>query len=157
MIILERFMSHTRETEANAPMGTMGELYIDGEFKCYTIEQPWRQNRPFISCVPPGEYNLVPFYSPKYGQTLALENTELDVFVLKDDREFDYQRYVCLFHAANWSHQLQGCIAPGVDITWGEDHGHKRNIMVTSSRSALNEILPYLEGERLLIRGPSKA
>ncbi len=37
---------------------TLGALSIDGEFACYTLENPWRDNRRRISSIPTGIYEL---------------------------------------------------------------------------------------------------
>lgn len=44
--------------------GTVGRLTTDG-FSCYTIELPWRDNAPQISCIPKGEYHVVWSKSPR--------------------------------------------------------------------------------------------
>jgi len=147
MIIIERFLDHSRRT----PLGCMGELHIDGQFFCYTIEQPWRENRRFVSCVPVGEYALIPFESTKYGKTFALSNAELNVVPTHAEAN-DGERYACLFHSANWSHQLQGCIAPGKDIAWGKHGANDENIMVTDSRRTLDKLMPELKDNRVIIR-----
>jgi len=36
--------------------GTPGLVLRDGELVCRTMELPWRDNRPNISCIPPGRY-----------------------------------------------------------------------------------------------------
>lgn len=47
--------------------GTRGILFADS-FHCQTIELPWRDNKPNISCIPAGEYKVNIRVSPKYGQ-----------------------------------------------------------------------------------------
>ncbi len=148
MIILERFLDDPREPA----MGCMGELIVEGEHFCYTMEQPWRQNRRFVSCVPVGTYNLISYDSPKYGETFALENEDNDVFVYENEAD-EGGRYACLFHSANWAHQLQGCIAPGDGKGWAQHRGHPPNLMVTRSRDALARLFPVLEyNHQILIR-----
>jgi hypothetical protein len=44
-----------------------------GNELCKTVERPWRDNQPGISCVPSGEYNLIPHQNPKFGSVYALE------------------------------------------------------------------------------------
>lgn len=155
MIILERILDHSRESDVNAPMGTLGELYIGGEFQCYTIEQPWRDNRRFVSCIPAGEYDITKYDSPKYGAVVALSNPDLGV-VIYETQAGETDRYACLIHAANWSHQLQGCIAPGANLAWGKHEtdaeNFKSNLMVTASRNTLAKLLPEITGEKILIR-----
>lgn len=152
MFVLERILDHSRESESNAPLGCLGELYKDGVFYCYTIEQPYRDNRPFVSSVPVGEYDLKSFDSNKYGRVVALVNHDLNVYANKSEATEDGDRYACLVHAANWSHQLQGCIAPGKNIAWGKHKNFKPNIMVTNSKNTLASVLPQMIDEKLLIR-----
>ena len=151
MMLIKRFCDHSRDTGATPPIGVLGELYIDDVFYCYTIEKPWRDNKPFVSCVPAGEYKLEKFHSARYGETVVLVNPELDVVANKSEAG-EGDRYACLIHAANWSHQLQGCIALGESINFGKHKKHKSNVMVTSSGKTLKKILPELIGESLLIR-----
>lgn len=47
--------------------GTKGILITAG-FNCKTLELPWRDNKPNISCIPPGEYIVTIRKSPKYGK-----------------------------------------------------------------------------------------
>lgn len=37
---------------------TLGALSIDGQFACYTLENPWQDNRRRISSIPTGTYKL---------------------------------------------------------------------------------------------------
>lgn len=48
--------------------GTFGVLSID-DWWCYTLEPPWRDNKPQISCIPKGEYQVQPWNSPRFPQT----------------------------------------------------------------------------------------
>lgn len=154
MIVLERFCDHARETEGTPPLGCLGEILIDGQHFCYTIEQPWRHNRRFVSCVPVGRYEVRAFTSPKYGEALVLVNPDLNVVAYHHEAGPD-DRYACLVHAANWSHQLQGCIAPGDGISYGQNRANvntKPNIMVTRSTVTLQALRPLLADQELLIR-----
>lgn len=38
--------------------GTPGVLFVDGEFFCFTLELPWRDNQENISCIPEGTHNV---------------------------------------------------------------------------------------------------
>ena len=79
--------------------GCNGRLYINGKQVCYTIELPWRDNRPHHSCIPEGRYPILENYCVKWGYHLQIANVP--------DRE------EILFHPANDAlGQLMGCIAP---------------------------------------------
>lgn len=127
------------------PKGTFGRLY-DGhnKFLCYTLERNWDNNKPFTSCVPVGEYNLSPYTSSKYGDTVALVQPSLNVKAYKDDN--DNSRYAILIHSANYMEQLQGCIALGMDL--GVVDGHWA---ITSSRTALKKFLPLIKNSGRIV------
>jgi hypothetical protein len=51
-----------RETSSH---GTLGILTID-DWACFTLELPWRDNRPQISCIPDGDYFVNPWNSIRW-------------------------------------------------------------------------------------------
>jgi len=127
-IILTRYGS--------TPMGTFGELVCD-DFHCYTVEREWRDNKPFVSCIPEGTYKLVKHSSPKYGWTYALVG----------DGVYQYEdslggRYGILIHPANTHSQLQGCIALGSFLGF-----HDGEWAVMNSRRTVNRFLSRIEHE----------
>lgn len=99
--------------------GTNGTLRAEGQEICRTIELPWKDNRPRVSCIPEGSYRLRKRYSPKFG-------SHFEVVGVKD-------RQYILFHPANdAAKELKGCIAPVSQHT-GEGRG-------SSSRAALHSM-----------------
>lgn len=81
------------------PNGTNGTLKYDGKLICNTIELPWKDNAPKISCIPEGEYFITKRYSKKYRWHLEVMQVANRSFIL--------------FHPANYAvKQLKGCIAP---------------------------------------------
>lgn len=53
--------------------GTPGRLIVPGEFDCFTIELPWRNNLPNKSCLPPGEdYGLMWTISRRFQRYMYL-------------------------------------------------------------------------------------
>lgn len=86
---------------------TVGKLYVDSVFLCYTIEKSWKDNAPMVSCIPGGVYELNPCISPRFGETYCLENQSLDVSLCGCTK-----RTHILIHKANMESQLLGCIAP---------------------------------------------
>jgi len=140
-IVLERFNYSSTETE--------GILSVQGR-SFYTLEKPWVPGplggKPFESCIPDGEYRLTPHKRPNGRTVLALVNPNLGVYRTKDDKGDRDGRYLILIHAANFTEEVMGCIAPG----------HSRIIyrnkrMVTSSRSAMRLIM-QAKPTRLVIR-----
>lgn len=86
---------------------TVGKFYVDGVVLFNTIEPPWKNNEPVISCVPAGVYELNPCKSPRFGDTYCLENTDLGVSLNRNTK-----RTHILLHKANMASELLGCIAP---------------------------------------------
>ena len=102
------------------PNGTNGILNINGEFICFTIELPWHNNLPQISCIPEGEYKTVARFSKKHGSHLLIKDVP--------------GRALILFHPANNAiKELRGCIAPVLTQS-GAGTG-------TASRKAFNKLM----------------
>jgi hypothetical protein len=79
--------------------GTNGTLTINNSFQCYTIELPWVNNLPRLSCIPEGRYELKKRYSPKFKDHLLVKGVP--------------GRSLVLLHPANDAlKELKGCIAP---------------------------------------------
>ena len=83
--------------------GTIGRLMIDGEFLCFTVELPWRENQRDESCIPGGIYDLGWYSSPTKGSCLHVQNVP--------------NRDYILFHVANYQRECKGCIFPGRRVT----------------------------------------
>lgn len=97
-------------------------------FSCFTLELPWKDNKPQISCIPPGQYRLLHRSSPKYANHLHV----LDV----------PGRSYILIHPANYVSQLRGCIAPGM----ARVHLNGDQILdVAHSRLAMEQVLKHVK------------
>lgn len=96
--------------------GTNGILMQNGLALCHTIELPWKDNQPKISCVPEGTYQLAKRYSAKFGWHLQLMNVP--------------GRSLILIHSANDAQrELLGCIAPVSTLT-GIGKGNSSRIVL---------------------------
>ncbi|MGN6165772.1 MAG: DUF5675 family protein [Flavisolibacter sp.] len=103
--------------------GTNGKLYGDEKLLCYTIELPWKDNHPCISCIPEGRYAVERRWSPKFGYHLWIRGVP--------------GRSLILMHPANDALQeLEGCIAP-VSLLQGEGRGG-------CSKVALSKVMAVL-------------
>src|SRR5260370_40054480 len=91
------------------PNGTNGDILLDGEKICSTIELPWKENRPQVSCIPEGRYELRKRYTSRFGWHFILMKVP--------------GRSSILLHAANDAlKEIRGCIAP-VSLLTGEGKG----------------------------------
>ena len=83
--------------------GTLGRVSVDGRHVCFTVERPWRDNAPHVSCIPVGTYPLAWTDSPKFGRSLEI-------------REVPNRSHI-LFHAGNRIQDCQGCVLPAEQVS----------------------------------------
>jgi len=117
-ILLKRFIS--------TDLGTFGILTFDNK-SYFTVEKPWVNNTPEISCIPTGDYTLAPHESHKYGNVLCMVNDDMHITHFKNAES---KRFACLIHTANYEKDVIGCIGLGEKYL-----GH----MVTNSRKSIKE------------------
>ena len=83
---------------------TLGELFLNGERMCDTLENPWQDNQKNISCIPEGEYPVRLRYPRESGTRDYLHLLVQDV----PNRDF------ILVHRGNFPSQTQGCLLVGI-------------------------------------------
>tara|TARA_R110000851_G_scaffold75649_3_gene166721 strand:+ start:10945 stop:11349 length:405 start_codon:yes stop_codon:yes gene_type:complete len=118
---------------------TLGRLFVfdglDVDFECCTLELPYKANTRNVSCIPTGEYNVLPRTSKKFGDHYEIKDVQLRKFIL--------------IHPANYYTQLRGCIAVGhdfYDINGDGEHD------LTYSRRTIKRLLAVApEGLELII------
>ena len=107
---------------------TLGKLFIhDGvfeQFRCATLELPWKNNQRRISCIPVGAYKCVKHRSPKFGDCLHVLNVP--------------GRSEILIHYGNYYQDTLGCILPGVGFADIDKDGW---LDVTHSKDTIDRIL----------------
>ena len=83
---------------------TIGELFLNGERICDTLENPWQDNQRNISCIPEGVYPV--------RLRLPRESATRDYMhlLVKDVKDRDY----ILFHIGNTAKDTSGCILVGL-------------------------------------------
>ena len=83
---------------------TIGELFLNGERMCDTLERPYFNNLRNISCIPEGVYPV--------RLRLPRESATRDYMhlLVKDVKDRDY----ILFHIGNKSSDTRGCILVGL-------------------------------------------
>ncbi len=57
----------TLERISTSDHGSVGVVFINGKFFCYSMERPERYNNRNISCIPEGTYTVKWCKSPRYG------------------------------------------------------------------------------------------
>jgi hypothetical protein len=107
--------------------GTFGKLYLPNGKLFFTVERPWLDNLPRVSCVPEGTYPLIRDYFDRGGY---------ETFQVMDVSG----RSQILIHVANWPKDVEGCIGVGLGLDLG-------NFMVTSSRLAFRAFMESLPGD----------
>ena len=82
----------------------IGELFLNGERICDTLENPWLDNQRNISCIPEGVYDV--------RLRLPRESGTRDYIhlLVKDVKDRDY----ILIHIGNTAKDTSGCILVGL-------------------------------------------
>lgn len=125
--------------EDSAEDGTFGVLLLRNRVFCWTLELPWRNNAPNVSCIPTGLYVLVPrftwFGSVKHGPTYEVDSVP--------------GRSQILVHPGNVDEDSEGCILVGETIA--KLKGDRAVLNSGKTFSRLMGILGVTEGIRLQI------
>jgi len=132
LITLERF--------AYTPWGVFGRL-VYGDFRAFTVERPWVNNKARESCIPDGKYQMQWYNSPKFGPTWALIGDTVSLFP-----EAGKARAAVLIHKGNTMDDLLGCIALG--STLGTVNG---KWAVLNSTATVNTFLEKTKGKNLTL------
>lgn len=132
-IVLQRQTSSSHGTE-----GILRIAHLGVEF--FTLELPWRDNTPSLSCIPHGTYTVSIRKSPRYGIIYHVQNVA--------------NRSWILIHWGNLAGDstqglktnVEGCILLG----------KKRGILsgqraVLVSRPAVREFMQYMNNENFLL------
>ena len=112
---------------AKYPAGVNGVLLFDGEEVCKTIELPWIQNKPRISCIPAGRYQVRKRCSAKFNWHFEIMGVQ--------------GRTNILIHPANHAAaELKGCLAPVMRHN-GEGKGSSSRIALERLKDRLYPLL----------------
>jgi hypothetical protein len=107
-----------------SPDYTLGELYLNGTFFCYTCEDAVRSVKiPGKTAIPAGRYGIIMNMSARFGKIMPL---------LLNVPGFDGVR----IHAGNSAADTEGCILLGFTLL---DSG------VANSRAACAKLYPILQ------------
>jgi hypothetical protein len=80
---------------------TLGRLSY-GDYQCFTLELPWLDNKPNVSCIPRGVYQCKKIVSPSLGECINIQGV--------------FGRTYIRIHKGNFTKQIQGCILVGTSI-----------------------------------------
>lgn len=110
---------------------TLGKMYLTWtkvQPDIYTLELPWKNNEPHISCIPTGIYTLKPFHSDKHGNTWKFQN-----IMNRNNCELHPANFACdvFWNGKQHYSELEGCMAPGFGID-------ESIPMITRSQDAIN-------------------
>lgn len=125
--------------------GTAGVLSFGGEYT-FTMELPWRDNRPQLSCIPKGTYTCVIVRSPKFGKVYEVKNVP--------------NRSHVLIHSANfagnsdlgYNTQLHGCIAPATRLGTMRNSKGDMQLAGLVSRAALTQFMRWADDKPFTLR-----
>jgi hypothetical protein len=112
---------------------TLGLLYLlkDNNSiidKWDSLELPWVNNERRVSCIPEGSYKVIKHKSPKFGNTLWLQDVP--------------NRSEILIHKGNFYSDILGCILIGTDL---KDINNDDFLDVVNSTTAVNQLMDYLK------------
>jgi Family of unknown function (DUF5675) len=115
-----------------------GSLFVShSEF--VTLELPWRDNAPDDSCVPVGDYDLIPYESATHGLVYRLDNPSLNVYgtgVVPEGGRFAIE-----MHSGNWAADSLGCILVGLsDGTLLNPATNKDEPAILDSDAAMDQL-----------------
>jgi len=116
--------------------GTQGVL-IAPEFKCYTLELPWRNNIRNISCIPEGRYVLRLRESRRFGMSYELLNVMGRSHILIHRGNFAGVRTL------NYRSDVEGCILLG--DKFGVLAGQ---LAVLNSTKTVDKFMRHIQGEQ---------
>ena len=87
---------------------TLGVMYLPSGRELATIERPWLNNQPRVSCIPEGVYTLSKRQSPVVKRSSRGKYDEG-----WEVRSVPNRSYI-MIHPGNWSSDIEGCIAVGM-------------------------------------------
>lgn len=123
---------------------TIGMLKVDGvdHSPIYTLENPWKDNKPWVSSIPAGDYAVSRRLSRKFGNCF-------EVFAVDGRSDI-------LIHAGNTERDTSGCILVGMKAGKLFNQKEEKHLpAVLASRDAmtyLHELLKHNDNFTLTIK-----
>lgn len=120
--------------------GTEG-LLISDDFTCRTLELPWKDNRPNISCIPTGNYEVEIRISNKYGRIYWVRNVENRSYILLHSGNYGGDK------SKGFKTHIMGC------ILLGKKSGFLGGqIAVLNSRVAVRQFMEFMEYDKFKLK-----
>jgi hypothetical protein len=126
-----------------------GVLLHNGEPILSTLELPWKDNKPNISCIPQGRY----YCTRTKDRTLAGGTHIPETFEVNDVKD----RSGILFHVGNFAKETHGCIllgqgydySPGYPMITHSENAFKRFLNETKNTDSFALLIRRLHGVRI--------
>lgn len=100
----------------STPKYTVGKVYVDGKFICYSLEDPFHEKKiKGRTRIPSGSYQVLLRFSPKFSPRLGHST-----LWVTDVPNYEY----ILFHPGNTVDDTDGCILVG--------RAHSKGVLSTS-------------------------
>lgn len=128
--------------------GTFGILFCN-DFWLHSLELPWRNNIPNISCIQEGEYEVTKRYSPSFKKwTYWVKDVPNRSYVLIHSANFAGSK------ADGWQTHLQGCIALGCVTAKARNRYGSIQECIGRSREAVRRFEEFMGNEdfKLIIK-----
>lgn len=133
IVTITRSKSNKHET-----LGILTATNAGANFSCQTLELPWLNNAPNISCIPVGVYAVKRTFSPKFLKyTYEVQGVP--------------KRSGIRIHSANYYTDIQGCVALGSGLS---DLNKDGELDVTNSRNTIKSFEGFMQNKpfTLIIR-----
>lgn len=106
-----KIITQIREYKSTA---TLGQVYVDNRFCCYTLEDLARPDGvkiPGETCIPEGCYVATVTMSPRFGREMILLRSKGEDAIIRDGVKFTGLRV----HKGNSVEDTEGCILVGME------------------------------------------
>ena len=123
---------------------TIGMLSIEGveHSPIYTLENPWKDNKPWVSSIPIGDYAVTRWISPNHGDCFKI--FEVD------------GRTDILIHIGNFETETSGCVLVGMSsgVMFNKDTGQEEPAVKSSALALgyLQDLLRNTDNLTLTVR-----
>ena len=111
---------------------TQGVLRLNGWAFAITMEPPWRDNQPDISCIPADVYTCTRIISPHFGETFEITGVP--------------NRAHILLHKLNAVNETKGCVGIGEEFGGTYDAP-----LIVGSARGFGEFMQLLQGHQSFV------